>query len=91
MHGCVGACVGVCSRMCERVYARASARVRLHACSAHTVIEYSLNAGRHRARQHAEEQAEQMYNARYRPNQYQAPPQNWGYNLGRPLNVSVVD
>lgn len=37
---------------------------------------------RYRAKQHAEEQAEQMFNARYRQDQYQAPPQNWGYNLG---------
>ena len=27
-------------------------------------------------------QAEQMYNARYRPDQYQGPPQGFGYGLG---------
>ena len=32
-------------------------------------------------------QAEQMYNARYRPDQYQAPPQGYGYGLGRSCSL----
>ena len=49
-------------------------------------------ARRHKAKRHAEEQAEQMFNARYRPEQYQPPPQGWGYNLGvLPVPVSPIN
>ena len=47
-----------------------------------SAILISIYMYRHRAKKHAEEQAEQMYFAKYQPDQYQPPPQDWSYGTG---------